>query len=64
MGLKLVKPARAGVEFGYAARLLLLQVAEALHGLLFGVVEGHVQALRLSMIHPREYVTNIFLYGP
>ena len=50
-GLKLIKPARAGIEFGCGARFLLLQVVEALHGLLFGVVEGHVQALMLPMIH-------------
>ena len=50
-GLKLIKPARAGRELRHGACLLLLEVVEALHGLLFGVVEGHVQALMLPMIH-------------
>ena len=51
VGLKLVKSAHACVEFCYGVRLLL-QVVEALHGFLFGVVEGHVQALTLPIIHP------------
>ena len=50
-GLKLIKPARAGRELRHGACLLLLEVVEELHGLLFGVVEGHVQALMLPMIH-------------
>ena len=41
-GLKLVEPAHGGVEFWYGASLVFLEVVVALHGLLFGVVKGHV----------------------
>ena len=51
-GLEIVEPACAGNKIGYGARLLHLQVVVALHGLLIGVVEGHVEALMLTMIHP------------
>ena len=53
-GFKLVKPARAGIEFWYEARLLFLEVVVALHGLLSGVIEGHFWALMLPMFHPRD----------
>ena len=53
-GLKLIKPARVGNKLGYGARLLLLEVVEAIHGLLFGVTKGHIQALTLPMIHLRD----------
>ena len=41
--LKLVKPPRAGDEIWHRAGLLLLQVAEALHDLILGVVKGHIK---------------------
>ena len=40
--LKLVKPARAGDKIGHGAGLLL-QMVEALHRLVLGVVKGHIR---------------------
>ena len=51
-GLNLIKPAHAGNKIGQGGGLLLLQVAEAIHGLLLGVVKGYVKTLTLPMIHP------------
>ena len=56
-GLKLVKSDRAGDKSEYGAHLLLLlllQVVVAIHGLLLGVVKGHVKTLTLPTIHPRD----------
>ena len=41
-GLEFIKPACAGIELWYRALLIFLEVIVAIHGLLFGVVEGHV----------------------
>ena len=54
-GLKLLKPARAGRELGYGAGLLLLQVVVAIHGLILGVIKGHIKALMLPLIHPLSF---------
>ena len=53
-GLELIKPARAGRELGHGVGLLLVQVVAAIHGLILGVVKGHVKALTLPLIHPRD----------
>ena len=53
-GLKLIKSAHSGDEFGYWAHLLTLEVVGALLGLLFGVIGGHIQALTLPMIQLHE----------
>ena len=53
-GLELVEPARAGNEFRYGVRLLLLQVAVALHDLFFGVVKGHVETLTPPIFYPYD----------
>ena len=53
MVLKLVEPPRAGSEFWYGA-FLLLQVLVALHALILGIVEGHIETLTLSMVHPHD----------
>ena len=50
--LKLIKPACAGDEIGHGAGLLFLQIVEALHRLVLGVIEGLVNALTLPMVHP------------
>ena len=50
--LKLIKSACAGNEIGHRAGLLLLQVVEALHRLVLGVVKGHIKTLVLPMVHP------------
>ena len=52
-GLEIVESALAGNKIEYGARLLRLQVVVALHALL-GVVEGHVETLTLTMIHPHD----------
>ena len=50
--LKLIKQTDAGNKIRHGAGVLLLQVAVALHGLLLGVVKGHVKSLTLPMVHP------------
>ena len=52
-GLKLIMPACAGRELGHVANLLL-QVVVAIHGLILGVIKGHVKALTLPLSHPRD----------
>ena len=52
MGLEIVESARAGYKIGYGTSLLRLQVVVALHGLILGVVEGHIETLTLTMIPP------------
>ena len=41
--LEIVEPTHAGNKMGYRAHLLRFQVVVALHGLLLGIVEGHVE---------------------
>ena len=52
--LKLIKPACAGDEIKHGADFLLLQIVEALHCLVLGVIEGHVNTLVLPIVHPRD----------
>ena len=58
--LKLIKPARAGNKIGHETGLL--QLAVALHGLILVVVKGHVKALTLPMVHPRDQHLHLWYY--